>query len=120
MEYIRYLFKDYTFRDEEEFRLLQIEASGSDKVQYYHTTNTAFWEYGDICGRLDEVILGTNYERTADGLKVEVFRHLLKRKRPTINISHSSLPINPTAVKCRSILINRLIKSIKAFLSDFF
>lgn len=95
LEYIRYLFKDYAFRDEEEFRLLQIEETGSDKVQYCPITNTAFLEYGDICGRLDEVILGTNYERTADGLKVEVFRHLLKRKNLNIKVSHSSLPINP-------------------------
>ncbi|OSI18037.1 hypothetical protein BWD09_03455 [Neisseria dentiae] len=95
LEYIRYLFKDYAFRDEEEFRLLKIEESGSDKVQYCHITNTAFLEYGDICGKLDEVILGTNYERTPDGLKVEVFRHLLKRKKPNIKVSHSSLPINP-------------------------
>ena len=95
LEYIRYLFKDYAFRDEEEFRLLKIEESGSDKVQYCHITNTAFLEYGDICGKLDEVILGTNYERTPDRLKVEVFRHLLKRKKPNIKVSHSSLPINP-------------------------
>ncbi|WP_373741964.1 tetratricopeptide repeat protein [Neisseria sp.] len=95
LEYIRYLFKDYAFRDEEEFRLLKIEETGSDKVQYCHITNTAFLEYGDICGRLDEVILGTNYERTDAGLKVEVFRHLLKRKNLNIKVSHSSLPINP-------------------------
>ncbi|WP_416191427.1 hypothetical protein [Neisseria sp. CCUG12390] len=95
MEYIRYLFKDYAFRDEEEFRLLQIEETGSNKVQYCPATNTAFLEYGDICARLDEVILGTNYERTDAGLKVEVFRHLLKRKNLNIKVSHSSLPINP-------------------------
>ena len=45
--------------------------------------------------KLDEVILGTNYERTADCRKVEVFRHLLKRKQPHIKVRHSSLPINP-------------------------
>ena len=95
LEYIRYLFKDHAFRDEEEFRLLQIEEIGSDKVQYCPDTNTAFLEYGNVCTRLDEVILGTNYERTTDGLKVEVFRHLLKRKQPHIKVRHSSLPINP-------------------------
>ena len=95
LEYIRYLFKDYAFRDEEEFRLLQIEEIGSDKVQYCPDTNTAFLEYGNVCTRLDEVILGTNYERTDDGRKVEVFRHLLKRKQPHIKVRHSSLPINP-------------------------
>ena len=80
LEYIRYLFKDHAFRDEEEFRLLQIEEIGSDKVQYCPETNTAFLEYGNVCTKLDEVILGTNYERTDDGRKVEVFRHLLKLK----------------------------------------
>ncbi|HFC6387302.1 TPA: tol-pal system YbgF family protein [Neisseria bacilliformis] len=95
LEYIRYLFKDHAFRDEEEFRLLQIEEIGSDKVQYCPETNTAFLEYGNVCTRLDEVILGTNYERTNAGLKVEVFRHLLKRKQPHIKVRHSSLPINP-------------------------
>ena len=60
LEYIRYLFKDHAFRDEEEFRLLQIEEIGSDKVQYCPDTNTAFLEYGNVCTRLDEVILGTN------------------------------------------------------------
>ena len=95
LEYIRYLFKDHAFRDEEEFRLLQIEEIGSDKVQYCPKTNTAFLEYGNVCTRLDEVILGTNYERTADCRKVEVLRHLLKRKQPHIKVRHSSLPINP-------------------------
>lgn len=95
LEYIRYLFKDHAFRGEEEFRLLQIEEIGSDKVQYCPDTNTAFLEYGNVCTRLDEVILGTNYERTNAGLKVEVFRHLLKRKQPHIKVRHSSLPINP-------------------------
>ena len=95
LEYIRYLFKDHAFRDEEEFRLLQIEEIGSDKVQYCPETNTAFLEYGNVCTKLDEVILGTNYERTADCRKVEVFRHLLKRKQPHIKVRHSSLPINP-------------------------
>jgi len=95
LEYIRYLFKDHAFRDEEEFRLLQIEEIGSDKVQYCPDTNTAFLEYGNVCTRLDEVILGTNYERADTGLKVEVFRHLLKRKQPHIKVRHSSLPINP-------------------------
>lgn len=95
LEYIRYLFKDHAFRDEEEFRLLQIEEIGSDKVQYCPDTNTAFLEYGNVCTKLDEVILGTNYERTDDCRKVEVFRHLLKRKQPHIKVRHSSLPINP-------------------------
>ena len=95
LEYIRYLFKDHAFRDEEEFRLLQIEEIGSDKVQYCPDTNTVFLEYGNVCTKLDEVILGTNYERTADCRKVEVFRHLLKLKQPYIKVRHSSLPINP-------------------------
>ena len=34
LEYIRYLFKDFAFRDEEEFRLLKIEQIGSDNIKY--------------------------------------------------------------------------------------
>ncbi|SUA44213.1 Predicted ATPase [Neisseria zoodegmatis] len=94
LEYIRYLFKDYAFRDEEEFRLLQIEELGSEKVQYCHETNSAYVEYADICNKLDEVILGTNYERAGGEQKVEAFRYLLKQKLPDIKVSHSSLPIN--------------------------
>ncbi|UOO84691.1 tetratricopeptide repeat protein [Neisseria dumasiana] len=94
LEYIRYLFKDYAFRDEEEFRLLQIEELGSEKVQYCHETNSAYVEYADICNKLDEVILGTNYERAGGEQKVEAFRYLLKKKLPHIKVSHSSLPIN--------------------------
>lgn len=98
LEYIRYLFKDYAFRDEEEFRLLQIEELGSKKVQYCHETNSAYVEYADICDKLDEVILGTNYERAGGEQKVEAFRHLLKKKLPHIKVSHSSLPINAAQV----------------------
>ncbi|WP_159069556.1 tetratricopeptide repeat protein [Neisseria animaloris] len=94
LEYIRYLFKDYAFRDEEEFRLLQIEALGSETVQYCHETNSVYVEYADICDKLDEVILGTNYERAGGEHKVEAFRYLLKQKLPHIKVSHSSLPIN--------------------------
>lgn len=94
LEYIRYLFKDYAFRDEEEFRLLQIEELGSEKVKYCPETNSAYVEYADICSKLDEVILGTNYERAGGEQKVEAFRYLLKQKLPHIKVSHSSLPIN--------------------------
>ncbi|WP_107928699.1 hypothetical protein [Neisseria animaloris] len=94
LEYIRYLFKDYAFRDEEEFRLLKIEELGSDKVKYCPETNSAYVEYADICYKLDEVILGTNYERAGGEQKVEAFRYLLKQKLPHIKVSHSSLPIN--------------------------
>ncbi|WP_126304943.1 tetratricopeptide repeat protein [Neisseria animaloris] len=94
LEYIRYLFKDYAFRDEEEFRLLQIEELGSEKVKYCHETNSAYVEYADICNKLDEVILGTNYKRAGGEQKVEAFRYLLKQKLPHIKVSHSSLPIN--------------------------
>lgn len=93
LEYIRYLFKDYAFRDEEEFRLLKIEEIGSKEVKYCPATNATYIEYGTICQQLDEVILGTNYEYTKDSLKAEVFRHLLKQQYPHIQVSHSSLPI---------------------------
>ncbi|AUI65655.1 MULTISPECIES: tetratricopeptide repeat protein [Glaesserella] len=93
LEYIRYLFKDYAFRDEEEFRLLKIEQLGSDNIQYCEVTNSTYVEYGDICTQVDEVILGTNYEYTEENLKAEVFYHLLRKEFPKIQVSHSSLPI---------------------------
>lgn len=99
LEYIRYLFKDYAFRDEEEFRLLKIEEIGSEEVKYCPVTNATYIEYGTICQQLDEVILGTNYEYTKDGLKAEVFRHLLKQQYPHIQVFHSSLPIAMAARK---------------------
>ena len=40
LEYIRYLLKDFAFRDEEEFRLLKIEQIGSDKIEYCNTTQS--------------------------------------------------------------------------------
>lgn len=98
LEYIRYLFKDYAFRDEEEFRLLRIEELENEKVQHCPETNSIYIEYADICDKLDEVILGTNYERAGGEQKVEAFRHLLKKKLPHIKVSHSSLPINAVQV----------------------
>ena len=34
LEYIRYLFKDFAFRDEEEFRLLVIKSIDSEEIDY--------------------------------------------------------------------------------------
>ena len=34
LEYIRYLFKDFAFRDEEEFRLLVIKPIDSEEIEY--------------------------------------------------------------------------------------
>ncbi len=48
LEYIRYLFKDFAFRDEEEFRLLKIEQIGSDKIEYCPTTKSVYLTYADI------------------------------------------------------------------------
>lgn len=93
LEYIRYLFKDFAFRDEEEFRLMQIEKMDSDKIKYCKESNSIYVPYSDITNMVDEVILGTNYEKTNQKRKVEIFRYQMK-DFTHIQISHSSLPIN--------------------------
>ena len=94
LEYIRYLFKDFAFRDEEEFRLLKIEQIGSDKNKYCETTKSVYLPYADIRDIVDEVILGTNYEKSGKERKAEVFQHLMRKHYPNVKVSRSSLPIN--------------------------
>ena len=94
LEYIRYLFKDFAFRDEEEFRLLKIEQIGSDKIEYCETTKSVYLTYADIRDIVDEVILGTNYEKSGNHRKAEVFQHLMRKHYPNVKVSRSSLPIN--------------------------
>ncbi|AWL78881.1 tetratricopeptide repeat protein [Capnocytophaga canimorsus] len=93
LEYIRYLFKDFAFRDEEEFRLMQIEKMDSNKITDCKESNSIYVPYSDITNMVDEVILGTNYEKTNQKRKVEIFRYQMK-DFTHIQISHSSLPIN--------------------------
>ena len=94
LEYIRYLFKDFAFRDEEEFRLLKIEQIGSDKIEYCPNTKSVYLPYADIRNIVDEVILGTNYEKSGKERKAEVFQHLMRKHYPNVKVSRSSLPIN--------------------------
>ena len=94
LEYIRYLFKDFAFRDEEEFRLLKIEQIGSDEIEYCETTQSIYLPYADARDIVDEVILGTNYEKSGKGRKAEAFQHLMRKHYPNIKVSRSSLPIN--------------------------
>ena len=94
LEYIRYLFKDFAFRDEEEFRLLKIEQIGSDNIKYCQTTKSVYLPYADIRDIVDEVILGTNYEKSGKERKAEVFQHLMRKYYPNVKVSRSSLPIN--------------------------
>lgn len=95
LEYIRYLFKDFAFRDEEEFRLLVIKPIDSEEIEYCETTQSVYIPYADIWNRADEVILGTNYEKTGNQRKAEVFRYQMKQKCPDVKVSRSTLPINP-------------------------
>ena len=95
LEYIRYLFKDFAFRDEEEFRLLVIKPIDSEEIEYCGTTQSVYIPYADIRNRADEVILGTNYEKTGNQRKAEVFRYHMKQKCPDVKVSRSTLPINP-------------------------
>ena len=94
LEYIRYLFKDFAFRDEEEFRLLKIEQIGSDNIEYCQTTKSVYLPYADIRDIVDEVILGTNYEKSGKERKAEVFQHLMRNHYRNVKVSRSSLPIN--------------------------
>ena len=94
LEYIRYLFKDFAFRDEEEFRLLKIEQIGSDKIEYCEATKSVYLPYADIRDIVDEVILGTNYEKSGKDRKAEVFQHLMRKYYPNVKVSRSSLPIH--------------------------
>ena len=95
LEYIRYLFKDFAFRDEEEFRLLVIKPIDSEEIEYCETTQSIYIPYADIRNLADEVILGTNYEKTSNQRKAEVFRYQMKQKCPDVKVSRSTLPINP-------------------------
>ena len=95
LEYIRYLFKDFAFRDEEEFRLLVIKPIDSEEIEYCETTQSIYIPYADIRNLVDEVILGTNYEKTGNQRKAEVFRYRMKQKCPDVKVSRSTLPINP-------------------------
>ncbi|WP_239496664.1 tetratricopeptide repeat protein [Aggregatibacter kilianii] len=101
LEYIRYLFKDFAFRDEEEFRVLKIAEIGSEEIKYCKTTKSIYLPYADISNVVDEVILGTNYEKTNSRHKAEVFQHQMKQKCPYVKVSRSSLPIyaNPPIKK---------------------
>ena len=101
LEYIRYLFKDFAFRDEEEFRVLKMAEIGSEEIEYCETTKSIYLPYADISNVVDEVILGTNYEKTHIRYKAEVFQHQMKQKCPYVKVSRSSLPIyaNPPIKK---------------------
>ena len=85
LEYIRYLFKDFAFRDEEEFRLLVIKPIDSKEIEYCEQTQSVYIPYADIRNRADEVILGTNYEKTGKQRKAEVFRYQMKQKCPDVD-----------------------------------
>ena len=101
LEYIRYLFKDFAFRDEEEFRVLKMAEIGSEEIEYCKTTQSIYLPYADISNVVDEVILGTNYEKTNSRPKAEVFQHQMRQKCPNVKVSRSSLPIyaNPPIKK---------------------
>lgn len=101
LEYIRYLFKDFAFRDEEEFRVLKMAEIDSEEIEYCKTTKSIYLPYADISNVVDEVILGTNYEKTNSRRKAEVFQHQMRQKCPNVKVSRSSLPIyaNPPIKK---------------------
>ena len=57
-------------------------------------SSTFFVTYADIRDIVDEIILGTNYEKSGKDRKVEVFQHLMRKYYPNVKVSRSSLPIN--------------------------
>ncbi|MDG6896019.1 tetratricopeptide repeat protein [Volucribacter amazonae] len=99
LEYIRYLFKDYAFKDEDEFRLLKVQ-DNYDGVECCENTQQLYIEYADITSCVDEIIVGTNYENTEKGRKIEYLRYQIDQKMKEIygenpiNVIQSSLPIN--------------------------
>ena len=64
----------------------------SEEIEYCENTNSIYLPYANVQNMVDEVILGTNYEKTNRKRKIEVFQHLMK-KHPNVIISRSSLPI---------------------------
>lgn len=94
LEYVRYLFKDFAFRDEEELRALTVCPLGN-KVEYCSDSNGIYVEYGNVQHQIDEIILGTNYEYTKQKRKVEVLRYKLAKSNLKVKVSHSTLPITP-------------------------
>lgn len=100
LEYIRYLFKDFAFIDEEEFRSIKLSNISSKDIQYCSVTNSTFLTFGDATKMVNEVILGTNFEKTLSHRKVEVFHHLMSKTNPHINVKQSFLPINANKPLC--------------------
>ena len=64
-------------------------------------TNSIYLPYADVRNMVDEVILGTNYEKTNSRRKAEVVQHQMRKKCPYVKVSRSSLPIyaNPPIKK---------------------
>lgn len=111
LEYIRFLFKDFSFKDEDEFRVLQLESIHSQQVQHDNNSKRIFLNYGhskesstiksldsqsysNISDLVDAVILGVNYERTSLKNKAEIFRYQMAKKFPDIKVIQSNLPIS--------------------------
>ena len=95
LEMIRYLFKDYAFRDEDEFRIIELaDISSQDKIKYCEITKSLYLPYISAAEKVNEVILGTNYEKTGSKRKAEVFRYFMQKEHKEIKVSQSTLPIN--------------------------
>lgn len=95
LETVRFLFKDFAFRDEEEFRCLKIKKLDAKEVKCCNKSNNLYLEYGLVTDKVDEIILGTNYENAETHRRRELFRYQIMKKYPNIKVSYSSLPINP-------------------------
>lgn len=65
----------------------------SEEIEYCETTNSIYLPYAKAQDIVDEVILGTNYEKTNSKRKIEVFQHLMKKGCSNVTVSRSSLPI---------------------------
>ena len=67
----------------------------AEEVKYCDVSQSVFSPYSDIRDIVDEVILGTNYEKTSRRRKAEVFQYQMRKLCPDVKVSRSSLPINP-------------------------
>lgn len=65
----------------------------SKEIEYCKATNSIYLPYADVRNMVNEVILGTNYEKTNSKRKIEVFQHLMKKGCSNVTVSRSSLPI---------------------------
>ncbi|EKB59325.1 tetratricopeptide repeat protein [Bergeyella zoohelcum] len=92
IEYIRYLFKNFAFKDEDEIRVITLEKYDSNRVKNCEYTGKLYVPIDNLLKYIDTIILGSNFEKTSNKKNMETFYYKLKKKKDNINIIKSSLP----------------------------